>query len=290
MDFPYWRGRGTSRGMRGSARGMRGSARGRSSNTPQREVRLGFKTLENMQDKTPDEITLDLTSSRCFPATEYLLNAQESMTDDTIFLLVKILARASGSDARESVLKLLNVLPQSMFFTIHLSSYLSRIPLHTRPPLSPDRLEVALKNLIKLLAKLMEVNPSCYPFLPLLALSCVVTMQCDDGTLDVDIKSRVQNLMKLRDEKVEELERKEEEKKRSRQHPRDPGIHMRLLYGIMWCFGFLIRKRNHEFCVLSPVRCGPNMGLNPLYDYYGPELSVAAVLLAELQVRSSSVK
>ena len=85
------RGRGFGRG-----RGRGGGRSGRDEDGAQghnpRPVRLGFKALQELDTKTPDEIILDLTSSRCFPATEFLLNQQSAMKDDWIVLTVSIIA------------------------------------------------------------------------------------------------------------------------------------------------------------------------------------------------------
>ena len=208
----------------GFPRGGRDFSRGsgqRRADEGQRAVVLGFKALEAMQDKSPDEIVLDLTSARCFPATEDLLTKRERVTDDTIFLITKILARACSCDSREYLFKLLNLIPQSMFLNLHVTSYIRRLPDDIQNPLSASKLEAVFKNLMKLFSTLMQVNPSCYSHLPLLEVSCVVTMQCDSGNLDGEMKTKADELMKLKEEKVEELKKQEEEKKQKRRHPRD---------------------------------------------------------------------
>ena len=211
------RGRGGARwGPRGAEHqeGQRPNARDAS--RPQRPVRLGFRALLDLQDKDPNDIVLDLTSKRCFPATEELINKSMQMKDDIVILLVSILAKACDCDTQEYLFQLLNLLPRSPFLTLHLSSYINRLGRMTQADLDSQ-----LKNMIKLFSELLRRYPNCYDDIPLAQLKCATEAIAINGLLSDEIIMReVERLMILKEEKVEELERAERERQERRGRPR----------------------------------------------------------------------
>lgn len=207
---------GGGRGGRGGGRGGRG---GEGSSRNQRPVRLGFKALQDLETKTPDEIILDLTSSRCFPATESLLTEQTFMKDDWIVLIVSIVSKACDCSSKEYLLKLLNLLPNSVFFNLHLRPHLNRLSASRMPP---SDVAVFLRNVVKIMNELLRRYPNSYADLPVSDLYCSTTMLSGTGQLEDDaLVNDVEELMKLRSEKAEELKKKEEEKQHRRKPRRD---------------------------------------------------------------------
>lgn len=210
-----WRG-GARGGGRGGGRGGRGGA---GSSGSQRPVKLGFKALQDLETKTPDEIILDLTSSRCFPATESLLTEQTFMKEDFIVLIVSILSKACDCSSKEYLLKLLNLLPNSVFFNFHLRPHLNRLSASRMPP---SDIAVFLRNVVKIMNELLRRYPNSYADLPVPDLYCSTTMLFTAGQLeDSALVNDVEELMKLRNEKGEELKKKEEEKQHRRKPRRD---------------------------------------------------------------------
>ncbi|XP_068677009.1 NFX1-type zinc finger-containing protein 1-like [Montipora foliosa] len=209
-------------GGRGGRRGGRTLDLGRvGTGRHQLEVNLGFTELQALEIKTPDEITLHLTTSRCFPATEYLLKRQSVMKDHWIILILNILTKACYCDCSENLLKLLNLLPGSSFLNSHLRPYLNKLP---GSGLSPADLSVFLRNVVKIMNELLRRFPSCYADLPVSDLYCATRMLSDTGELaDGALVAEVDEIMKLRIEKAEELKRKEEEERQKRRKPRRDG-------------------------------------------------------------------
>lgn len=216
----YGEGSGRGRGGRGSGRagGRGGRSRGGTLERGNFEVNLGFTELQALETKTSDEITLHLTSSRCFPATEYLLNQQSVMEDHCIVLIVSIVTKACDCDCSENLLKLLNLLPGSSFLNSHLRPYLNKL---SSSGLSPADLSVFLRNVVKIMNELLRRFPSCYADLPVSDLYCGTRMLSDTGQLADDaLVTDVDEIMKLRIEKAEELKRKEEEERQKRKKSR----------------------------------------------------------------------
>ena len=211
------RGRGGARGgWRGGGRGGRG---GGGSSGSHRPVKLGFKALQDLDTKSPDEIILDLTSNRCFPATESLLMEQTSMREDCIVLIVSILSKACDCSSKEYLLKLLNLLPNSTFFNYNLRPHLNRL---SASRMSPSDIAVFLRNVVKIMNELLRRYPNSYADLPLPDLYCSVTMLSKAGQLEDDaLVNNVEELMTLKSEKAEELKKKEEEKQHRRRPRRD---------------------------------------------------------------------
>ncbi|XP_068745964.1 NFX1-type zinc finger-containing protein 1-like [Montipora capricornis] len=217
------RGRGRGRGWRGGATRGRG---GRSGEGRPYQVRLGFKALEELDTKAPDEIVLDLTSTRCFPATELLLQ-QSGMKDDMVVLITSILAKACACSSKEYLIKLLNLLPKSPFFALHLRTFLNRISACRMPA---TNIATFLNNVIKIMNELLRRFPNCYADLPVAELYCGVMFLSDTEQIDgnqVDRNSLLKDaeeLFKLRTQKAEDLKKREEEKQSRRRPRRDAGL------------------------------------------------------------------
>ena len=215
------RGRGSGRGRgRGGRRGGRTWGRGSDGtlgNEP--ELTLGFGELQALENKTSDEIILQLTSSRCFPATEYLLNQQSVMEDHWIVLIVSIVTKACDCSSKEDLLKLLNLLRGSSFLNLQLRPYLNKLSANSSPPCD---VAVFLRSVVKIMSELLRRFPSCYADLPVPDLYCGTKRLSDTGQLaDGALVREVDELMKLRSEKAEELKRKEEEERQKRKPRRD---------------------------------------------------------------------
>ena len=160
-----------------------------------------------------------MTSSRCFPATESLLT-QPVMRDDWIVLIVSVLTKACDCSSKEYLFKLLNLLPSSLFLNLHLRSYLNRL---SASRMTPSDITVFLKNVVKLMNELLRRFPNSYAELPVSDLYCGTRMLSDTGQLTDDaLVTEVDELMKLRSEKADELKRKEQEKQQ-RTRPRRDG-------------------------------------------------------------------
>ena len=212
---------GRGRGF-GGGRG-RGGRSGRAEDGAQghnpRQVRLGFKALQELDTKTPDEIILDLTSSRCFPATEFLLNQQSAMKDDWIVLTVSIIAKACGCSSKEFLIKLLNLLPKSLFFTAHLRTFLNRLSACRMPA---TEVATFLRNVVRIMKELLRTFPNSYADLPVSELYCGIRIFSDTQQSDGAWVAEGEELMKLRSQKADEL-RKVEEEKQHRRRPRRDG-------------------------------------------------------------------
>ena len=234
------RGSGRAGGRGGRRRGGRldlgrvGTAR------DQLEVNLGFTELQVLETKTSEEITLYLTSSRCFPATEYLLKQQSVMEDHWIVLIVSIITEACDCGCSENLLTLLNLLPGSSFLNSLLRPYLNKL---SSSSLSLADLEVFLRNVAKIMNELLRRFPSCYADLPVSDLYCGTRMLSDTGKLADDaLVTEVDEIMKLRIEKAEELKRKEEEERQKRRKPRRDGeITTFMMYSFCLCFLYVNR-------------------------------------------------
>ena len=216
------RGRGGGRGRgRGGRRGGRTLGRG-GGGTPrnQAEFKLRLRDLQALENKTSDEIILHLTSSQCFPATEYLLK-QQSMEGRWIILIVSIVAKACDCSPKEDLLKLLNLLPGSSFLNLLLRRYLNKL---TADSLPPSDVSVFLRNVVKIMNELLRRFPSCYADLPLSDLYCGTMRLSVSGQLADDaLVTEVDEIMKLRIKKAEELKKKEEEERQKRRKPRRDG-------------------------------------------------------------------
>ena len=227
------RGRGGGRGRgRGGRRGGGTLGRGRD-RTPRNEpeLKLGFGELQALETNTSDEIILHLTSSRCFPATEYLLKQQSVMEDHWIVLIINIVTKACDCNSKEDLLKLLNLLRGSPFLNLQLRPYLTKLSGNSLPPCN---VAVFLRNVVKIMSELLRRFPSCYADLPVPDLYCGTKRLSDTGQLaDGALVTEVDDLMKLRSEKAEELKRKEEEERQKRKPRRDGEIdnkHFHSLY------------------------------------------------------------
>ena len=207
---------------RGFGRGRGGGRSGRDEDGAQghnpRPVRLGFKALQELDTKTPDEIILDLTSSRCFPATEFLLKQQSAMKDDWIVLTVSIIAKACGCSSKEFLIKLLNLLPKSLFFTAHLRTFLNRLSACCKPATEVDTF---LRNVVRIMKELLRTFPNSYADLPVSELYCGIRIFSETQQPDGALVAEGEELMKLRSQKADELKKQEEEKQHRRRPRRD---------------------------------------------------------------------
>jgi len=211
------RGRGRGRGGgRGRGRGGRG---GTGALEHCRPVTLGFKALQDLQTKTPDEIVLDLMSTRRFPATEALLTQQSVLRDDWVVLIVSVLAKACSCSSKEYLLKLFNLLPKSSFLNLHLRTYLNRL---SACRMHASEVATFLSNVVTIMNELLRRFPNSYADLPVPDLYCGTKILSDTGKLtDGTLAKEVEELFKLRNQKAEELKKLEEQKQHRRRPRRD---------------------------------------------------------------------
>ena len=141
------------------------------------------------------------------------------MREDCIVLIVSILSKACDCSSKEYLLKLLSLLPNSMFFNYNLRPHLNRLSASRMPP---SDIAVFLRNVVKIMNELLRRYPNSYADLPLPDLYCSVTMLSKAGQLEDDaLVNNVEELMTLKSEKAEELKKKEEEKQHRRRPRRD---------------------------------------------------------------------
>ena len=234
-DAGKWHGRAGRRGGRTGAGTLVVGGHGTPRN--QFEVKLGFTELQALETKTSDEIILHLTSSRCFAATENLLRQQSVMEDHLIVLIVSVVTKSCDCSSKEHLLKLLNLLPGSSFLNLQLRPYLNKLSVNGLPP---SDVAVVLRNVVKIMNQLLRRFPNCYADLPLSDLYCGTKMLTDKGQLvDDALVTEVDEIMKLRIEKAEELKRKEEEQQKRRNPRRHGEMTTFLKYSLVCLYFFL---------------------------------------------------
>ena len=207
-------GRGEGRGGGGRSGREEDGAQGHNP----RQIRLGFKALQELDTKTPDEIILDLMSSRRFPATEFLLTQQSSMKDDWIVLTVSIVAKACSCNSKEYLIKLLNLLPKSLFFTSHLRTFLNRLSACRMPA---TEVATFLRNVLRIMKELLRIFPNSYADLPVSELYCGIRIFSETQQPDGALVAEGEELMQLRNQKADELKKQEEENQYRRRPRRD---------------------------------------------------------------------
>ena len=207
-------GRGEGRGGGGRSAREEDGAQGHNP----RQIRLGFKALQELDTKIPDEIILDLMSSRRFPATEFLLTQQSAMKDDWIVLTVSIVAKACGCNSKEYLIKLLNLLPKSLFFTSHLRTFLNRLSACRMPA---TEVATFLRNVLRIMKELLRIFPNSYADLPVSELYCGIRIFSETQQPDGALVAEGEELMQLRNQKADELKKQEEENQYRRRPRRD---------------------------------------------------------------------
>lgn len=137
--------------------------------------------------------------------------------------------------SKEDLLKLLNLLPRSPFLNLQLRPYLNKLSVNGLPP---SDVAVVLRNVVKIMNQLLRRFPNCFADLPLSDLYCGTKILTDKGQLvDDALVTEVDEIMKLRIEKAEELKKKEEEQQK-RWIPRRHG-EMTTFLKYSHCFYFL---------------------------------------------------
>lgn len=141
------------------------------------------------------------------------------MKDDWIVLIVSIVAKACGCSSKEYLIKLLNLLPKSIFLTGHLRQFLNRL---SAPRMPASNVVTFLNNAIRIMKEMLQRFPNCYDELPIAELYFGVRNLSDSGELgDNSLMKDAEELFKLRSQKAEELKKKEEEKQHRRRPRRD---------------------------------------------------------------------
>ena len=134
------------------------------------------------------------------------------MEDHWIVLIVSIVTKACDCSSKEYLLKLLSLLPGSSFLTSQLRPYLNKLSVNSLPPCE---VAVFLRNVVKITNELLRRFPNSYADLPVSDLYCGTRKLSDTGQLADDaLVTEVDEIMKLRIEKAEELKRKEEERQK----------------------------------------------------------------------------
>lgn len=134
------------------------------------------------------------------------------MEDHLIVLIVSVVTKSCDCSSKEDLLKLLNLLPRSPFLNLQLRPYLNKLSVNGLPP---SDVAVVLRNVVKIMNQLLRRFPNCFADLPLSDLYCGTKILTDKGQLvDDALVTEVDEIMKLRIEKAEELKRKEEEQQK----------------------------------------------------------------------------
>lgn len=227
-------GRGSWRGgwKSSATNGERGNGRrvGGDTGSIQSQGQLKLKDLQNLKNKSPDDIVLHLTSESCFRSTEYLVKEQSTITDDSIVLLVNIFTKACTSESRDDLYKLLSLLPGSLFLNLHLRRNLNRLFVD---PIPPFDVVAYLRNVEQIMNELLRRFPNSHSDLPLSDLYCAIRLAFDSGQLeDEALVKGVDEMMQMRIEKAEELKRKEEEEKQRKMKPRRIGKNLSFFLNI----------------------------------------------------------
>ena len=141
------------------------------------------------------------------------------MEDHWIVLIVSIIMKACDCSSKEDLLKLLNLLRGSSFLNLQLRPYLNKLSESSLP--SRD-VSVFLRSVVKIMSELLRRFPSCYADLLVPDLYCGTKRLSYTGQLaDGALVREVDELMKFRTEKAEELQRKEEAERQNRKPRRD---------------------------------------------------------------------
>ena len=143
------------------------------------------------------------------------------MTEDVTVLTVSILSKACDCSSKEYLIKLLNLLPGSLFLNLHLRQRLNSL---SASRMSPSDVTEFLKNVIKVMNELLRRFPNAYADLPIPDLYCGAMVLSETGNLeDINLMNEVGELMKLKTEKASELKRKDEERRQGRGRVRRNG-------------------------------------------------------------------
>ena len=153
------------------------------------------------------------------------------MEDHWIVLIVSIVTKACDCSSKDQLLKLLSLLIGSSFLNLQLRPYLNKLSVNSLPP---SDVAVFLRNVVKIMDELLRRFPNCCADLPLPDLYCGTKTLSDKGELaDGDLVTAIDELIKLRSEKAEELKRKEEEERQKRRKPRDGEITTLMKYSLV---------------------------------------------------------
>ena len=140
------------------------------------------------------------------------------MKDDWIVLTVSIIAKACGCSSKEFLIKLLNLLPKSLFFTAHLRTFLNRLSACRKPA---TEVATFLRNVVRIMKELLRTFPNSYADLPVSELYCGIRIFSETQQPDGALVAEGEELMKLRSQKADELKKQEEEKQHRRRPRRD---------------------------------------------------------------------
>ncbi|XP_048585567.1 NFX1-type zinc finger-containing protein 1-like isoform X2 [Nematostella vectensis] len=172
-----------------------------------RKVVLGFNAVSNLLTKEPDDVVVDLTTERCFPAVKELLSS-EGMETKMFFIVLKMLAHLCKTTSAPSGLtvKLLNFVLQSKFISHHLSSYLNA--QCDENEINDNGLE-ALQNIAVLFSELLSRFPSSYAKLPIPALKEYTASLDDKQKLSNNHKTvtAVEELVAFKNKQVQNLKK-----------------------------------------------------------------------------------
>ena len=141
-----------------------------------------------------------------------------------IVLTTSVLAKACGCSAKEYLFKLLNLLPPSSFLALSLRTFLNRMNSCSLPS---SKIILFFKDVIRIMNELLLKFPNCYDSLPVAELYCGVIAFADAGNLDEhqmdknSLRKDAEELFQLRNQKIAELKKREEEKQPRRRRGRD---------------------------------------------------------------------
>ncbi|XP_031564675.1 NFX1-type zinc finger-containing protein 1-like [Actinia tenebrosa] len=167
---------------------------------------LGYKRLESLKSKTPDEVVDDLLN--CKDSFNDLIFSEE-IKSDWIPLLIHVIANASKSLMKENANELLFLLKESKFLSKHLKEYILELQFEAE-----DFDEDDLKSLLQSLTCFFRVWLSRFPGsgqkLPLDEFrGCLNKLDCDV----LELQDEVDGLLDIRDQ---ELRSRTEQKKKKK--------------------------------------------------------------------------
>ena len=140
------------------------------------------------------------------------------MKDDWIVLTVSIVAKACSCNSKEYLIKLLNLLPKSLFFTSHLRTFLNRLSACRMPA---TEVATFLRNVLRIMTELLRIFPNSYADLPVSELYCGIRIFSETQQPDGALVAEGEELMQLRNQKADELKKQEEENQYRRRPRRD---------------------------------------------------------------------
>ena len=191
----YRRGRDNFRG-RGRG-GFQDGGRGK------RVAIFGWRKLQEVKDKEPEEIILELLSSK--GGFKELINRKESISADWVAIIMEMISKVLDyQHLPQQLLQLLNMVKDSAFLLTHLTAYLTAMTNKVSCGQQESSLQ-PIKNILMLFRALVEKMPnSIYLVIPPLVTLEFVVKSLD---IDVELETALLEVISLRDHTLEQLQK-----------------------------------------------------------------------------------